>query len=62
MKFNTQNKEIEVITETTLILGINVGSETHCVRAFDYRGIKYSQMMYDADFRTASYMRFWITN
>lgn len=46
MKFNTQNKEIEVITETTLILGINVGSETHCVRAFDYRGIKYSQMMF----------------
>ena len=39
MKSNTQNAKIEAITEKTLILGIDVGSETHYARAFDYRGI-----------------------
>ena len=43
MKFNTQNTKIEAITETTLVLGIDVGSETHFARAFDYRGIEYSK-------------------
>ncbi len=43
MKSNTQNAKIEAITEKTLVLGINVGSETHYVRAFDYRGIEYSR-------------------
>lgn len=41
MKSNTQNKKIEAITETALIIGIDVGSETHYARAFDYRGIEY---------------------
>ena len=43
MKSNTQNTKIEAITETTLVLGIDVGSETHYARAFDYRGIEYSK-------------------
>ncbi len=43
MKSNTQNKKIEAITETTLVIGIDVGSETHYARAFDYRGIEYSK-------------------
>lgn len=42
MKFNTQNKKIEAITEKTLVLGIDVGSETHYARAFNYRGIELS--------------------
>ena len=29
MKPNTQNKKIEAITENTLVIGIDVGSETH---------------------------------
>ena len=37
MKFNTQNAKIKAITETTLVLGIDVGSETHYARAFDYQ-------------------------
>ena len=36
-------KIIEVITEKTLVLGIDVGSEMHYARAFDYRGIEYSK-------------------
>ena len=33
MKSNTQNAKIEAITEKTLVLGIDVGSETHYARA-----------------------------
>ncbi len=29
MKYNTQNTKIEAITQKTLVLGIDVGSETH---------------------------------
>jgi len=43
MKSNTQNAKIEAITEKTLVLGIDVGSETHYARAFDYSGIEYSK-------------------
>ena len=43
MKSNTQNKKIEAITEKTLVIGIDVGSETYYARAFDYRGIEYSK-------------------
>lgn len=43
MKSNTQNKKIEAITETTLVIGIDVGSETYYARTFDYRGIKFSK-------------------
>ena len=43
MKSNTQNKKIEAITESTLVIGIDVGSETHYARAFDHRGIEYSK-------------------
>ena len=43
MKSNTQNKKIKAITETTLVIGIDVGSEIHYARAFDYRGIEFSK-------------------
>ena len=43
MKSNTQNAKIEAITEKTLVLGIDVVSEMHYARAFDYRGIEYSK-------------------
>ena len=33
---NTQNA-IEAVQEKTLVLGIDVGSETHYAKAFDYR-------------------------
>ena len=43
MMSNTQNAKIEAITEKTQVLGIDVGSEIHYTRAFDYRGIEYSK-------------------
>ena len=37
---STQNKKIEQAKETTLIVGIDVGSEKHYFRAFHWRGIE----------------------
>lgn len=42
----TQNKKIEQVTETTLVIGIDVGSEFHYARAFDWRGYEYSKKAY----------------
>lgn len=42
MKCNTQNKKIAAITEKTLVVGIDIGSEVHFARAFDWRGYEYS--------------------
>ena len=41
--YNTQNEKIKSITEKTLIVGIDVGSETHYARAFDWRNYEYSK-------------------
>ena len=43
MKYNTQNKKIASITEKTLIIGIDVGSQIHYARAFDWRNFEYSR-------------------
>lgn len=34
----TQNEKIEQVTDTTLVIGIDIGSQTHYARAFDNRG------------------------
>lgn len=39
----TQNKKIAQVTEKTLVVGIDVGSESHFARAFDWRGYEYSK-------------------
>lgn len=43
MNSNTQNAKIASITEKTLIVGIDVGSETHFARAFDWRNYEFSK-------------------
>lgn len=43
MNSNTQNAKIKSITEKTLIVGIDIGSETHYARAFDWRNYEYSR-------------------
>ena len=43
MNYNTQNAKIASITEKTLIVGIDVGSETHFVRAFDWRNYEFTK-------------------
>ena len=37
---STQNKKIEQVKETTMVVGIDVGSEKHYCRAFNWRGIE----------------------
>ena len=34
----TQNQKIEQVSESTLVLGVDIGSSEHYVRAFDYWG------------------------
>ena len=43
MKSNTQNEKIKALTEKTLVVGIDVGSDFHYARAFDWRGIEFSK-------------------
>ena len=43
MNCNTQNAKIASITEKTLIVGIDVGSETHFARAFDWQNYEYTK-------------------
>ena len=37
---STRNKKIEQVKETTMIVGIDIGSEKHYFRAFNWRGIE----------------------
>ena len=43
MNYNIQNAKIASITEKTLIVGIDVGSETHYARAFDWRNYEFTK-------------------
>ena len=43
MNYNTQNRKIASITEKTLVVGIDVGSQVHYARAFDWRNFEYSR-------------------
>ena len=47
MKYNTQNAKIASINEKTLIVGIDVGSETHFARAFDWRNYEYTRKPFE---------------
>ena len=47
MKYNTQNAKIASITEKTLIVGIDFGSETHFARAFDWRNYEYTKKAFE---------------
>ncbi|MDD4767954.1 MAG: hypothetical protein PHF87_10330 [Desulfotomaculaceae bacterium] len=42
---NTQNKKILQIKIETLVIGIDIGKETHYARAFDYRGIELARLL-----------------
>ena len=58
MKYNTQNTKIESITEKTLIVGIDVGSETHYARAFDWRNYEYSKKPLEFSNNEAGFVTF----
>jgi transposase len=43
---NTQNQKISQVTETTLIVGVDIGSETNFARAFNWRGQELSKKVF----------------
>jgi len=47
MNNNTQNAKIEAITENSLVIGIDIGSESHFARVFDHRGIEYTRKAFE---------------
>jgi len=58
MNYNTQNAKIVAITEKTLVVGIDVGSETHFARAFDWRGYEYSKKSFAFSNTESGFMSF----
>ena len=62
MKSNTQNEKIKAISEKTLVVGIDVGSEFHYARAFDWRGVEFSKKPFKFSNTEAGFTEFkaWI--
>ena len=58
MNNNTQNAKIAAITEKTLVVGIDIGSESHFARAFDYRGIEYTKKAFEFSNTEAGFNEF----
>lgn len=58
MNCNTKNAKIAAITEKTLVVGIDVGSETHYARAFDHRGIEFSKKAFAFSNDEAGFLTF----
>ena len=44
--YYTQNAKLLQVGEEKIIVGIDVGSEKHYARAFDWRGVEYSKKPY----------------
>ena len=45
----TQNEKIEQVSDNTLVIGIDIGSQTHYARAFDNRGRELSRKVFKFD-------------
>ena len=41
----TQNEKIRQVNDTTLVIGIDIASETHWARAFDWRGLELGKVI-----------------
>ena len=42
----TQNHKIAQVTESTLVVGVDIGSEQHYARAFDWRGLELTRKVF----------------
>ncbi len=62
MYSNTQNYKIAAITEKTLVTGIDIGSETHYVRPFNWRGSEFTRkpFIFNNDDEGFEAFRVWI--
>ena len=54
----TQNAKIAQVTEKTLIIGVDVGSETHYARAFNWRGQEFSKKAFSFRNDLGGYLAF----
>lgn len=54
----TQNKKIEQVTESTLVIGTDIGSEFNYVRAFDWRGIELTKKVFSFSNTMQGYKNF----
>ena len=41
----TQEEKIRQVTEKTIVVGVDIASETHWVRAFDWRGLELGKVL-----------------
>ena len=42
----THNEKIEQVTDTTLVVGVDIGSQTHYARTFDNRGREFTKRVF----------------
>ena len=42
----TQNEKIEQVTDSTMVVGVDIGSQIHYVRVFDNRGHELTKRMF----------------
>lgn len=60
----TQNCKIMQVTETTLVVGVDIGSQWHYARAFDWRGIELTRKVFRFSNDLDGYIAFeeWVQN
>lgn len=60
----TQNRKIMQVTETTLVVGVDIGSQWHYARAFDWRGIELTRKVFRFSNDLDGYIAFeeWVQN
>ena len=57
----TQEKKIRQVTEETIVVGVDIASETHWARAFDWRGLELGKMLSFANSAEGfTQMRAWV--
>ena len=42
----TQNEKIEQVTDSTMVVGVDIGSQIHYARAFDNRGCELTKRIF----------------
>ena len=53
----TQNDKIALVDDKTLVIGADVGSEKHDIRAFDNRGREFSKKAFEFDNNEAGFAK-----
>lgn len=58
----TQNEKIRQVTDTTIVVGVDIASETHWARAFDWRGLELTKVIsFENSLEGFTYLLRWIS-